>query len=83
MAVAVGVEVGVDVGDAVGLADGLGDGLGLTPGLGEGVGVGVGVSVPGPGEGLVKVNVRAVQELGTAASGFDSGAVGATACCLS
>ena len=63
-----------------GETSGLGDGLGLTPGLGDGLSSGDG---EGEGDSKVIVKVRAVQAWGTAASGFDSGAVGATACCLS
>jgi len=66
-----------------GETSGLGDGLGLTPGLGDGLGDGLS-SGDGEGEGdsSVIVKVRAVQAWGAAASGSDSGAVGATACCL-
>ena len=63
-----------------GETSGLGDGLGLTPGLGDGLSSGDG---EGEGDSKVIVKVRAVQDWGAAASGFDSGAVGATACCLS
>lgn len=78
--VAVGLAVGLPVGVAVGVPVGVG--VGLLDGVGVGVELPVGVGVGEP-DGVVNVNVRAVQASGTAALGLDSGAVGATACCLS
>lgn len=76
VAVAVGVGVGVAVGVLVGLL------VGVAVGEPVGVAVAVGVAVGLP-VGVVRVKVRAVQAWGAAASGLLSGAVGATACCLS
>ena len=72
--VAVAVAVAVAVGEAVGLAVGLAAGLSVGLAVGEAVGLDVAAET---------VKVKAVQAWGGAASGFDSGAVGATACCLS
>lgn len=55
-------------------------GVGVGDGVAVGVGVGGGVGV---GDGVVRVKDKAVHEEGTAASGFEVGAVGATGCCLS
>jgi hypothetical protein len=52
--------------------------VGLAVGLSDGLAVGLAVGLD-----VEMVKVRAVQASGTAALGLDSGAVGATACCLS
>ena len=52
--------------------------MGLAVGLSDGLAVGLAVGLD-----VEMVKVRAVQASGTAALGLDSGAVGATACCLS
>lgn len=74
--VAFGLGVGVLVGVKVG---GGAVGAGVGDGVGDGVGVGVAVAVL---VAAAKVNERAVQDDGTAAAGFEVGAVGATGCCL-
>lgn len=72
-----GVAVGPPTGGAVG--DGVGEAVAVAVAVAVSVGVGVGVGV---GLAVVRVKERAVQEDGTAAFGFEVGAVGATGCCL-
>lgn len=74
LAWAIGLLVGVAVGVAVAVA------VGVALGVAVGLPVGVGVGEP---DGIEIVKVRALQDWGGAAWGTDSGAVGATACCLS
>jgi len=66
---------------AVGVAVGLSDGVAVGDPVGVAVAVGVAVGLP-VGEGVVSVNVKAVQLTGAAASGSLVGAVGATGSCL-